>query len=76
MALLIARCSALAPDFARLEEAGVDLLTDYAVAVRYGDETIVPSVNEAESARGIALMLREFVLDQLAQRSYEGDDTV
>jgi len=43
----------------------IDILTDYAVEIRYPDEWYEPTVEEAEEAYGLALEVKKFVRDKL-----------
>ena len=42
-----------------------DILTDYAVSVRYPDEQFEPTLEEAKEAFMIAEKVREFVLNKI-----------
>ena len=62
---LITKCENIDREiFAFKEEA--DKLTDYAVAVRYPEESFEPTLEEAEEAFEIAGKVRDFVLGRIA----------
>ncbi|MFH1943081.1 MAG: HEPN domain-containing protein [bacterium] len=42
-----------------------DLLTDYTVEVRYPDDWYEPTIEETKQAYGIAIEVKEFVLEKL-----------
>lgn len=45
--------------------SNADILTDYAVEIRYPDEWYEPGIEEARKAYGLAKEVKEFVLDKL-----------
>jgi len=57
-------CAAHDPDFAELREAG-EVLTPYAVAVRYPGRAPDPAPDEAEAALRLAKRVVEFVAERL-----------
>ena len=67
LAVLIALCASIDPDFARLMAWGVDELTPYATSLRYGEEFYMPSVEETIRAIELAENVRHFVREKLAE---------
>jgi HEPN domain-containing protein len=43
----------------------IDILTDYAVEIRYPDEWYEPTIEEAEAAYGLALEVKKFVRSKI-----------
>ncbi len=62
LALLIEECALIEPEFRKLRKTSVDELSDYAVGVRYGDEFLFPSIQEAREAIELAEFIKDFVL--------------
>ena len=61
---LLNLCEAIDDSFKEaLSEA--DLLTDYAVEIRYPDEWYEPTIEEASQAFDITLKVKDFVLKKL-----------
>ena len=58
--LLLNLCATVDAAFAT-ELVDADLLTDYAVEIRYPDDWFVPSIEEAHHALALVLKVREFV---------------
>ena len=58
---LITKCEEKDKEISALKEEA-DELTDYAVEVRYPDELVVPTLEEAKEALEIAKKVKEFVL--------------
>ncbi len=63
LAVLIEECASISPGFRELHDYSIDELSDYAVAVRYGNEFYFPSVEEAKEALRLAEITRNFVLN-------------
>jgi len=70
LALLIDLCSKIDSLFQKLFEWNADLLTQYAVEVRY-DEPIFPTLDEAQEALDLARKIREFVRRKLADKGFK-----
>ena len=65
--LLLKRCIELDDDFIDLKEA--DILSEYAVELRYPDDFSVPSEEEAREAYLLAMKVKNFV----EQKVFNGD---
>ena len=61
---LINLCSEVDNSFNE-ELSHIDILTDYAVEIRYPDEWYEPTIEEAEEAYGLALEVKKFIRDKL-----------
>jgi HEPN domain-containing protein len=61
--VLLSLCEETDPEFATLRRA--ELLTAYAVEIRYPDNAYFPTTEEMQEAAGIAKQIREFVLARL-----------
>jgi HEPN domain-containing protein len=64
--VLINKCSEIDKSF-KDELSEADLLTDYAVEVRYPDDWYEPTVEEARNAYQIALKGEKFILEKLCK---------
>ena len=62
---LLQICIEVDESFTRLQEANVDELTLYAVAVRYPSDFPTPTQQEVQRAHHLALTVRQFVRDRL-----------
>lgn len=62
---LLNLCATIDPAFA-IELADADMLTDYAVEIRYPDDWYVPDIEETNRALELAMKVRDFVLKRLA----------
>lgn len=70
LAMIIKDCCTINPDFQSLISEDVDLLTGYAVELRYPDEFYFPTVEEARVAVTRAVLVKEFVLEKLKETGY------
>jgi HEPN domain-containing protein len=70
LALLIDSCAKLDPSFQTLFEWNADLLTQYAVEVRY-DEPIFPTLEEAHQALDLTERVRDFVRDKFREKGFQ-----
>jgi HEPN domain-containing protein len=61
---LLNLCASVDQSFKK-ELSEADVLTDYAVEIRYPDDWYEPSMEETKEAYGIALKVKEFVLKKL-----------
>lgn len=61
---LINLCSTIDESF-KNELSAADILTDYAVEIRYPDEWYEPTLEEAKEAYEMALNIKLFVLEKL-----------
>jgi len=68
---LISECTEIDPEFEILFTMNVDRLTEYAVEVRYPDEMLFPSEDEAKKTIEIAEKVKSFVLKKLAERGFQ-----
>jgi hypothetical protein len=61
---LINLCATIDRSFKKeLEEA--DILTDYAVEIRYPDDWYEPTLEESKKAYAITLKVRKFIINKL-----------
>ena len=65
LAVILQSCIELDAEFQTLREQDIDLLTDYAVSLRYPDDFYMPSIEECVSARDLALKARRFVQEKM-----------
>ncbi len=65
LAVILQSCIELDAEFQTLRDQGIDLLTDYAVSLRYPDDFYMPSIEECMSARDLARKARQFVRGKL-----------
>lgn len=61
IALIFQSCKERDQAFESLDIAQIDRLTDYAVATRYPEDFYMPSIEEANTALGLADQVRRFV---------------
>ena len=67
---LLNDCKEIDPDFNYLEKFNPDILTDYAVDLRY-EEIPVPTIEDAKEATTIAEQVRPFVLGKIKDISLD-----
>lgn len=70
LAVLISLCAQIDREFERLMGEGVDRLSRYAAALRYGEEFYMPDVDEAQQAIELAERTKRFVLDKLKAKGF------
>jgi|FaiFalFF_MnMetaG_3_1042247.scaffolds.fasta_scaffold26701_2 HEPN domain-containing protein len=70
LATLISECMKIDSDFQILIQEGVDMLTDYAIEIRYVDDFYFPSIEEAHEAIRLAERVKAFVIDQLRIKGF------
>ena len=61
---LITKCELKDNEIATLKEEA-DILTDYAVTVRYPDDVYVPEIEEAKEAYDLAIKVRDYILSKI-----------
>jgi HEPN domain-containing protein len=61
---LITKCELKDNEIATLKEEA-DILTDYAVTVRYPDDFYVPELEEAREAYDLAIKVRDYILSKI-----------
>lgn len=61
---LITKCELKDNEIGALKEE-VDILTDYAVTVRYPDGFYVPEIEEAKEAYDLAIKVRDYILNKM-----------
>ncbi|MGA2296189.1 MAG: HEPN domain-containing protein [FCB group bacterium] len=59
--LLLEQCIKIDPSFEELN--GIEILTEYAVELRYPDDFIIPSLEEAEEAFKLARKVRLYIIN-------------
>lgn len=64
---LIDLCISIDKEFKYLHEIQVDLLTDYAVEIRYPDDFYIPTVVEAKEAYKLANKAKNFILKKIKE---------
>lgn len=64
---LITKCEAEDKEISVFKEEA-DKLTDYAIDIRYPEEPIVPTLEDAQEALEVANKMREFLLSKIAQK--------
>ena len=65
IALLLKKCVELDEEFMILFEKEIDILTDYAIEIRYPDDFYFPSIEETKKAIEKAKDVKNFVLSKL-----------
>jgi HEPN domain-containing protein len=61
---LITHCELKDNEIGALKEE-VDILTDYAVTVRYPDDFYLPEIEEAKEAYDLAIKVRDYILSKI-----------
>lgn len=61
---LITKCELKDSEIGTFKEE-VDILTDYAVTVRYPDDYYVPEIEEAKEAYDLAIKVRDYILSKI-----------
>jgi HEPN domain-containing protein len=61
---LITKCELKDSEIGTLKEEA-DILTDYAVTVRYPDDYYVPEIEEAKEAYDLAIKVRDYILSKI-----------
>jgi len=61
---LITKCELKDNEIGALKEEA-DILTDYAITVRYPDDFYVPEIEEAQEAYDLAIKLRDYILSKI-----------
>ena len=64
-------CFAQEPAFDSLLDGGVNLLTAYAVELRYPDDYYMPDIEETNAAIELAETTKMFVIDKMRARGFE-----
>jgi HEPN domain-containing protein len=62
---LITKCENKDKEISAFKEEA-DKLTDYAIDIRYPEEPLEPTSEEAKEAFGIAKKIKEFILNRIA----------
>ncbi len=70
---IINQCIKIDPEFSFLFEINADMLTRYAVEIRYGESFYYPSLSETKEAIEIAEKVKEFVLKKLKEKGFKGE---
>ncbi len=68
---IINQCKKIDPSFSDLLEITADILTQYAIEIRYGEMFYFPSVEEARKAIEIAEKVKSFVLKKLKEKGFD-----
>ncbi len=71
IAELIEKCKEIDPDFQQLFDIDADMLTSYAVEIRYADDFYFPTIEETEDAIRIAEKVKNFILEKLKKKGFE-----
>ncbi len=69
---IINQCRKIDQDFSSLFEINADLLTKYAIEIRYGETFYFPSIEEAHEAVNIAEKVRDFVRKKFIESGFRG----
>jgi HEPN domain-containing protein len=75
---LITKCELKDSEIGTLKEEA-DILTDYAVTVRYPDDYYVPETEEAKEAYDLAIKVRDYILSKIevsSPREENEDDSL
>ncbi len=67
---LLSTCILLDNTFETLKEAKIDILTLYAVDIRYPDDLYIPTLEEAKEALRLAELTRKFVIEKLKEHGF------
>ncbi len=73
LADLVAVCIQVDPSFAEIQRKA-EMLTPFAVEIRYPDDYYMPSSREAEEAYNIAVEIKAFILTRLGDMPHEDQD--
>jgi len=68
---VINHCIKLEPDFSYLIEINADILTKYAVNIRYGEIFYYPPIEETKKAVEKAEKVKNYVLEKLKEKGFE-----
>ena len=78
---LITKCESKDNEIGALKEEA-DILTDYAITVRYPDDFYIPEIEEAKEAYDLAIKLRDYILNKIevsapdAERENDKDNSM